>query len=95
MPQEIELDPIERILKIGYNEEIVNDIFNILCQLDTASSTYYTNIAQNLRLDEKYVHIILEIMANEDLLEYGVSPRGSWLSGRGKELLELSKEFRK
>ncbi len=55
---------------------------------------YYTEIAKELELDLKYVHLILEILGNRDFTEYGTSPRGSWLTSKGEELLALAEKWK-
>lgn len=66
--------------------------------------TWYTVIAGLLfkkevprdgqSVEARYVHLILEVFAGVDLIEYGSSPRGSWLTDAGKELLRMARRWR-
>jgi hypothetical protein len=91
-------DPLEVLLPIGYSGEIVEDVYKVMRELKEGRfvrSIYYTDIAQRLKLNLKYVHLILEILADNEYTEYGTSPRGSWLEPCGRALLELATEWRK
>jgi hypothetical protein len=71
-----------------YDEEIADDAVNILKFLgQERSNFYYTDIAKELNLDSKYVAVFLDLFARADLTEYGCSPRGSWLTPKGREVL--------
>jgi len=90
-----ETDPIERAFPVGYDGEIVEDVFNVLrlCQEDRPQ--WYKATATKLKLDVKYVHLILEMAARADYLEYGCSPRGGWLTEKGEKLLRDATEWRR
>lgn len=87
-------DPLEAVLPIGYDDAIVADFYAVLRLLRDARPIYYTAIAERMGLDQKYVHLVLEVIASKDLTEYGSSPRGSWLTDRGEAILRLATEWR-
>jgi DNA-binding MarR family transcriptional regulator len=87
-------DPIEAVLPVGYDGEIVGDVFHVLRLLKERRPIYYTDIAAELKIDTKYVHLILEVLADRNFTEYGTSPRGSWLTPKGERLLEMATVYR-
>lgn len=89
-----EYDPIEETFAIGYSETVVEDFYNVLKMKMQDGVICYDAIAEKLNLSESYVHLISELMANADVLEYGTSPRCGWLTDKGKELYRLATEYR-
>lgn len=87
-------DPLAIFLPIGYDGEIVDDFRNVMRIIDEHHLIFYDKIAAALDLPLKYVHLTLEVLADRGILEYGVSPRGGWLSSAGEELLVMANEWR-
>lgn len=81
-------------LPIGYDSAIVDDFFRVMCLLEERRPIYYTEIAKQLGLDIKCTHLILEVLGDADITEYGTSPRGSWLTPEGEQLLKRSRQYR-
>lgn len=68
------------------NDEITDDVINIFKEFYQDKKTYYayyTKIAEKLKLDVKYVELILYLLDGKGWLEHGTSIRGSWLTEEG------------
>lgn len=63
--------------------EIEDDFINVLREFLNNEHIYYTQIAKNLNLDEKYIELILQYLDDKGFLDHGGSLRGSWLSDEG------------
>jgi DNA-binding MarR family transcriptional regulator len=87
-------NPLEHVLPVGYDGEITDDVHNILRLLREERAIWYADIAERLKIDKKYVHLILEMLGGKDFTEYGTSPRGSWLTEKGEQLLDLTDEWK-
>lgn len=88
-------DPLTIALPIGYDSVIVDDFLAVMRYLKDKPGEWYETIATSIGgKAPRYVHLILEVLADRKLTEYGTSPRGSWLTPRGEELLEAAEEFR-
>jgi Mn-dependent DtxR family transcriptional regulator len=88
-------DPLRYALPVGYDGEIVEDVFNVMRLLRNERPVFFDKIAATLALEEKYVHLILEVLADKDMTEYGTSPRGSWLTDKGEALLAAAEKYRR
>lgn len=75
-------------LGITYNGKIDFDMISILRQLET-EHRYYTEVADTLSLNHDYVELILHVLSHYDLVEYGTSPRGSWITDKGRDYLKF------
>jgi predicted transcriptional regulator len=73
---------------LTYDGAIDNDMIAVLKESAT-NDRWYENIAKRLGLDAKYVQLIQHCLAHLDLVEYGTSPRGAWITDRGKKYLEF------
>ena len=87
-------NPLTCYLPVGYDGNIVDDVFAVMSALSAERGLYYTDIAERFGYDPKYVHLMLEVLAYHEMTEYGTSPRGSWLTDAGSELLDLATRFR-
>lgn len=87
-------DPLTNGLPIGYDGEVVDDVFRVMRLLRDARPIFYDKIALALVLPLNYVHLILEVLAFHNITEYGTSPRGSWLTDEGEELLRMAEAYR-
>lgn len=76
---------------LTYNGEIDQDIINVLKETAHPVDFFYTKIADRLSLNPRYVELILHYLSELDLVDYGTSPRGSWINENGKKYLELIK----
>ena len=70
-----------------FDDEIILDIINVIAKLNLDRG-YVTEIAEDLELDAKYVELILYILDNRGYTEHGTAVRGSWLSEKGKKILD-------
>lgn len=86
-------NPLEHVLPVGYDGAITQDVHNVLRLLRDERALFYDKIAARLGVDKRYVHLILEVLADRDFTEYGTSPRGSWLTEKGEQLLALTDEW--
>ena len=73
---------------LTYNGEIDSDILDILKE-SGGENNWYMEVAETLSLDPKYVELILHYLAHLDLVDYGTSPRGAWISEKGRKYLNL------
>ena len=71
-----------------YDEEVIDDIINVFKIFYKEGSHYYTDIAEELELPLKYVHLILNILDSKGWLEHGTSVRGSWITKEGLLVLD-------
>lgn len=60
----------------GYNDEIDFDIINHL------KSSMENKI---VFAEDNYFELIKYILCSNDLMEYGTSPRGAWITEKGRE----------
>lgn len=84
---------------LGYNSSINDDIYNVM-RLSSighrgALSSFSTNIAKRLSISENYVELIKYLLCQEDNADYGTSPRGAWLTPKGKDLYLRLKKLKK
>jgi len=86
-------DENDQLHSLTYDGAIDEDIINVL--KETASEDFwYEKISERLKLEPKYVQLILHYLAALDLVDYGTSPRGSWISQSGERYLHLLKNFK-
>lgn len=75
---------------ITYNGEIDADIVAVL--MESATDNFYmSDISKKLNLPEKYVELIQHVLSDMDMVDYGTSPRGAWISEKGLAYLEYLK----
>lgn len=79
---------------ITYCEELDKDIIKVLREIKH-QDIYRLNIPFDLNMNRKYVELILHILADYGLTEYGTSPYGSWISTKGVKYLEFIDEYSK
>ena len=70
---------------IGYNYFYY--LLDLMFKQTFYGCKYHDAICEELKLEEKYVEIILFYLDDKGLLEHGGSIRGSWLSDKGKKLV--------
>lgn len=83
-----EKDYNDEIAMITYNGEIDRDIINILRET-TTDDFYLTSIAKKLALPLKYVELIQTILEEGRFTDCGTSPRGSWITDKGRDYLNF------
>jgi hypothetical protein len=88
-------NPIEHVLPVGYDSTITDDVHAVLRLLNDERALFYDKIADRLGRDKLYVHLILEVLADRGFTEYGTSPRGSWLTEEGEQLLALADAWKR
>lgn len=64
------------------------DLYKIIKLIGSEVHCFYDEIVEKTGLDEKFVLLIQEILCSADLAEYGISPRGCWLTPKGEEFLK-------
>lgn len=79
---------------ITYCGELDKDIIKVLREIKH-QDIYNPNIPFDLNMNRKYVELILHILADYGLTEYGASPYGSWISTKGLKYLEFIDEYSK
>lgn len=73
----------------GYNGSIDDLMLNVLELSDSQKyeNSWYAHIAKKAGVPEDYVELINYVLCSADLMEYGTSPRGAWLTEEGRKLL--------
>lgn len=82
-----DLDCDGNIIDLTYDSELDEDILNVLKCTSSKEFMFYDEIAKELKLDEKYVQLILHLLSHLGFTDYGTSPRGSWISESGEKYL--------
>lgn len=72
---------------LSYNGEVALEVYNVL-RLSEGGNAWYEEIAKKLNLKDTHVELIKYILCVYELLEYGTSPRGAWLTDKGQVLLD-------
>lgn len=95
-PWEKQADVLSEALGIqvlSYNSEITDAIVGVMKLARRPNPAYNTDIARKLDLAPNYVELIQYLICQNDHAEYGVSPRGIWLTDKGEKLLEQLLSF--
>ncbi len=69
----------------SYNSVVTDEFIAVMEKC--SEGAFNTDIAKDLALKESHVELIQYILCNNDHAEYGGSPRGCWLTGKGRALL--------
>lgn len=86
-----DFDHNDKPMGTTYDGEIDIDIINVLRESATEDN-WYEKIAAKLGLDAKYVQLIQHYLSHVDLVEYGASPRGAWITDTGRKYLKFLEE---
>ena len=73
-----------------YDAELMEDVIATIRAFDAENPPYYS--ALPVSGPDKYRELILHAMDNAGLIEHDTSIRGSWLTDKGKEVLQEIKE---
>lgn len=72
-----------------YDAAVDLDVLNVTEKLYLASKNndaiYYTDVSEILQLNKTHVELILFMLCGAGFAEYGMSPRGCWLTKKGIE----------
>ena len=76
-------------------DDVVKDFRAMLNIMNSKENGYcwYEDLMAELKLDEKYIYVLLQIATNADLIEHGSAIRGSWLTDAGKQYLTQPVEY--
>jgi hypothetical protein len=77
-----------------YDSELADGVFDVINCLMPPYALFYTAICAKIGLHHFNVAVILDVLAHNNLTEYGTSPRGSWLTPEGVKAFELWKKER-
>lgn len=81
-----------RISAFSYNSVVSDDFFHVLSGV--SEGRYNSDIAKATGLSESHVELIQYLLCNGDHADYGTSPRGCWLTDKGKAVFEQLKALR-
>ncbi len=73
-----------------YDDELMEDVIAVLMAFDADKPPHYSTLP--ISGPDKYRELILHAMDNAGLIEHGTSIRGSWLTDKGKEVLQTVKK---
>lgn len=77
-----------------YDSSVITDIIKVFIRLATAGNNrrYITYLCEDLKLDCKYVHLILNILDRLGWTEHGTAVRGCWIDEeKGEKIMEKYK----
>jgi hypothetical protein len=80
----------------GYNSAVSDNIFNILEYLciGNREDRFVTGLAKRFDLTPEHVELIQYLLCGADLCDYGTSPRGCFITDKGRELYSKLKTLR-
>lgn len=76
-----------------YDGGVDLDVLNVVECIANDEKFFCTHIAEKLNLQEHYVQMIQYLICGPELAEYGTSPRGCWLTTKGKDWFEKLKPY--
>lgn len=71
-----------------YDGAIDLDVLRVARIIREKRPIFYTEIAKELEIQDRYVQLIQYLLCGVNLAEYGTSPRGCWLTKQGEQWLE-------
>lgn len=71
----------------GYNSAVDLDVMSVLLLL-SEKQVFNDDLAVATGMSQEHVELIQYILCSRDLADYGTSPRGCWLTDKGKVLAE-------
>lgn len=81
-----DLDFDDEPTMLTYNSVLDDDIIAVLKE-HSGEVHWFEDTAKKLSMCPKYVELILHVLSNLDLVEYGTSPRSAWATETGKKYL--------